>query len=236
MSKRRKLKSRIQARMEKTGESYSIARMHITKSFSEEFEAPQQAPQIVQVEPSSRRILFNVHLALAGLEAKPETEESRAERRQKALKAVLEQLRRLGEDRGGETSKTLEGLEIDRLEQLARNLATLPTNHFRLLRDAADRLRAWNRQVPAVVREMQQVMSSPTIMAVRRALQVQEEACRVALQQLQDSGILEALRDQTREAISVARDQGRASELALVLLRQLEERRPYDHYIQRLSW
>jgi hypothetical protein len=50
MSKRRKLSSRTKARMEKTGESYSIARMHITKSFSNEFEAPQQqASQIVQV-------------------------------------------------------------------------------------------------------------------------------------------------------------------------------------------
>ncbi len=260
MSKRRKLKSRIQARMDKTEESYSIARMHITKSFSEEFQAPQ-APQSAQVEPPSGRIRFNIHVALAGLEANPETEESHAERRQKALKEVLVQLRRLDEDRGGETSKTLEGLEIHQLVQLARSLATLPTNHFRLLRDAADRLRAWNRQVPAVVREMQQVMSSPTIMAVRRALQAQEEAGRVALQQLQDSGIQEALRmlpdDPTREAISsVGRDLGRAPEMALVLeaapisdmlktaRSRLEEqplietfrRRPYDHYMQRLSW
>lgn len=136
----RKLRRRVRERMSKTGESYSTARMNLTKRILQEDAAADPAPQ------QSPRSFRTIHSALVekGAQPSPTGMREKASAREARVWARLRrELERLGIR---ETSKTLavirkKGLEVDQLEQLARNFATLPSYFFRHLEEAAERLR-----------------------------------------------------------------------------------------------
>jgi hypothetical protein len=203
-SRKRKLRRRVRARMEKTGESYQAAHRNLSKGRSQKTDAlqPEQSTEPLSKERSSTpRFALAIHRALAAkssLQPASLTPEENAARRARLWSRLGRELSRIASPR--EASRFLEtvkkkDLDAEQLEQLARNFATLPTGFMRQLELAAQQLRQLQPMLEhtAAIRDMARQAEAllsltasvpPTIMEAARDLLPVLDATQRALEDL----------------------------------------------------
>ena len=149
-SRKRKFQRRIRARIEKTGESYSVARMHLSKAHLN-----PQPEEISSPAPQAKPPRFAIHVALAqrSRAASSNTAAAVARREHRAWSRIGQELTRVCSLRGGRKALAVlkgKGLDVEQLERLALSLATLPTNLIRQMEVAAEQY----RQMEAIASQM----------------------------------------------------------------------------------
>jgi hypothetical protein len=154
MSKERNFRRRIRERIVKTGESYSIARMHLSNE-GPSAETPDTPPPKQAAAPR-----FKLHLALSqvgrAVSRPPETPEERAQRIARLWNRVDSELKRVHSSRTAArllVALNKKGPEEEELENIIANLRTLPTAFGRQLEEAA-------RYIAAVAAEVRQYQAA----------------------------------------------------------------------------